>query len=111
MLSVVQSTFDCLVDCYCLKRLYHVNLPQKLVELMQGKLTVSSAPEKGSIFEFTCKVGIGGDSPDSLAEPNPEMEEFGIDRLNGVKILIVDWHPVRQVGDGFVELQELWSIK
>ncbi|CAM6097552.1 unnamed protein product [Calypogeia fissa] len=73
-----------------------LSISKKLVELMQGKLTVSSAPEKGSIFEFTLKVGMGGDTPDNSPELKPEFSEFGIERLDGAKILMVDWHPVRQ---------------
>lgn len=64
---------------------------------MQGSLAVSSAPEKGSIFQFTLKVGMGGEAPNNAPELKPEFAQFGIERLNGAKILVVDSHAVRQV--------------
>ncbi|KAL2622497.1 hypothetical protein R1flu_002702 [Riccia fluitans] len=72
-----------------------LSISQKLVELMQGKLSVSSIPEKGSVFEFTVKVQEQKEK-EKLAQNKAEWSEFGDEKLKGTRVLLIDEHPVRQ---------------
>ncbi|KAG6554893.1 hypothetical protein Mapa_003477 [Marchantia paleacea] len=71
-----------------------LSISQKLVELMNGKLTVSSTPGKGSVFEFTLKVESKG--AERLEQSKAEWSEFGEEKLKGTRVVLVDEHPVRQ---------------
>ncbi|BBN13039.1 arabidopsis histidine kinase 2/3/4 (cytokinin receptor) [Marchantia polymorpha subsp. ruderalis] len=71
-----------------------LSISQKLVELMNGKLTVSSTPGKGSVFEFTLKVESKG--AERLEQSKAEWSDFGEEKLKGTRVVLVDEHPVRQ---------------
>ncbi|KAL3683272.1 hypothetical protein R1sor_001294 [Riccia sorocarpa] len=72
-----------------------LSISQKLVELMQGNISVSSIPEKGSVFEFTVKVHEQR-GKEGLEQNNAEWSEFGDEKLKGTRVLLLDEHPVRQ---------------
>ncbi|KAL3691430.1 hypothetical protein R1sor_005081 [Riccia sorocarpa] len=72
-----------------------LSISQKLVELMQGKLSVSSVPEKGSVFEFTVKVQEQ-QGKERLDQTKATWSEFGEEKLKGTRVLLIDGHPVRQ---------------
>jgi len=42
-----------------------LTISTRLVQLMQGKLTAESIPDKGSLFHFTATFGLGRDDPSS----------------------------------------------
>ncbi|BBN00910.1 arabidopsis histidine kinase 2/3/4 (cytokinin receptor) [Marchantia polymorpha subsp. ruderalis] len=71
-----------------------LSISKKLVELMGGKLDVISAPDEGSIFEFTFKVGKERDVADK--DVKRECEGYGEENLKGRRVLLVDQHFVRQ---------------
>jgi len=55
-----------------------------LVQLMGGNLTLESQPDEGSVFEFTIPLIAGA-----------AIEDAGeVMRLDGVRLLIIDDHPV-----------------
>ena len=69
---------------------------QKLVNLMNGVLTVKSKPGEGSIFEFTLPLSV----PDAPGEKlsccaKTTMEERT--KLDGMRVALVDSNIVRQV--------------
>jgi len=55
---------------------------KQLVELMEGKLTVSSKPGNGSVFSFTARLGIGSLDEHRLVVPEAD--------LRGRRVLVVD---------------------
>ncbi|KAL2641300.1 hypothetical protein R1flu_008887 [Riccia fluitans] len=73
-----------------------LSISKKLVELMGGKLSVISAPGKGSIFEFTFKVGKPGDTIERTHNGERDSECYGEEKLKGIRVLLVDHHFVRQ---------------
>ncbi|KAL3677673.1 hypothetical protein R1sor_020629 [Riccia sorocarpa] len=73
-----------------------LSISKKLVELMGGKLSVISAPDEGSIFEFTFKVGKRGDTIEKTRDSKQDSEGYEEEKLKGKRVLLVDQHFVRQ---------------
>ena len=61
----------------------------QLVNLMGGRISLDSAPGKGSCFQFTIPVSV---TPDMAARPLPPTPEI----LVGVPVLIVDDNPTNR---------------
>ncbi len=57
-------------------------IASRLVELMQGELTVSSEPGEGSCFRFSCVVGLQPESASPVLKP----EQY----LQNLRVLLVD---------------------
>lgn len=77
---------------------------QKLVKLMDGQLTVTSNAGEGSVFEFTLPLGLpeptAGSALSCCSKPTwPPVQD---EKLNGMRVVLVDSHPVRQVKSLFV---------
>lgn len=69
---------------------------QKLVNLMNGVLTVKSKPGEGSVFEFTLPLSV----PDVVYEKLSSCTKFtteGQTKLDGMRVSLVDSNIVRQV--------------
>jgi PAS domain S-box-containing protein len=62
---------------------------KRLVELMNGKVTVESRPREGSVFSFTVALGL---QPGARA---PSLD--GMTRLTGKRVLVVDDSPASRV--------------
>lgn len=75
-----------------------LSISKKLVELMNGRLRFSSDIGKGSVFEFTAKVGRTAERKDTSDESKsrPPVTGFGEEKLKDYTVLLVDEHPVRQ---------------
>jgi signal transduction histidine kinase/CheY-like chemotaxis protein len=66
-----------------------LSISQRLVELMDGAITVESVPEQGSVFRF------GLQFENAMAGPRlPHASPLFPPQLNGARILVVDDHPV-----------------
>jgi two-component system sensor histidine kinase/response regulator len=88
----------------------------QLIELMGGRVSVESAPEKGSCFQFTIAMAIPQETTQKPLPAGPEI-------LAGVPVLIVDDNPTNRailqhatrdwrmepcaVGDGEAALREV----
>jgi hypothetical protein len=77
---------------------------QKLVELMEGQLTVSSQPGEGSVFEMRVPLLNGGRNGTVLSktvngnlEHTPEHPHLAEVKLRGLRATVVDSHHVRRV--------------
>ncbi len=76
-------------------------IASQLVEMMGGKLSVESEPDKGSTFQFTARFSVDGDAP--VASPRPTGE------LRGKAILLVDDNGTsRQI---LSEILSSWELK
>ncbi|KAH8941449.1 hypothetical protein BDL97_14G039900 [Sphagnum fallax] len=83
-----------------------LSICKKLVELMEGHLTVSSEPGEGSVFEMTvplsrCGTTIGrviSNTPHdrSSEHTTPEHSDSPEPKLRGLRVMIVDGHHVRR---------------
>jgi histidine kinase 2/3/4 (cytokinin receptor) len=84
-----------------------LSICKKLVELMEGHLTVSSEPGEGSVFEMTVPLIRGGttigrvisNTPHdrSSEHTTPEHPDSAEPKLRGLTVMIVDGHHVRRV--------------
>jgi predicted ATPase/signal transduction histidine kinase/CheY-like chemotaxis protein len=68
----------------------------RLVELMQGTLTVASEPGEGSCFSFTARFGLWQPAP---AQPQPAVDSgpHPAAAPAGLRILVVEDNPVNQL--------------
>ena len=57
-------------------------ISRRLVDMMEGEITVESEPEKGSTFRFTARFGH--------PEERSEVEHKPLEGLKGMKVLVVD---------------------
>ncbi len=64
---------------------------KRLVELMNGKVSIESRPREGSSFSFTIALEL--QSPTAIRAPSPT----GAPRLAGKRVLVVDDSPVSRV--------------
>ncbi len=72
---------------------------QKLVKLMNGQLTFNSLPGEGSLFEFTLPLCVIESSHCDTHSCCPKRQGPTIDgeKLRGMRVVLVDNHPIRQV--------------
>lgn len=78
----------------------NVNL-QKLVRLTRGDIIVESEPGEGSVFKFSLVLPTSGQRGDlqKLAHVMKRTSSgLGDERIRGIRVLLVDANPVRQVG-------------
>jgi CheY-like chemotaxis protein len=68
---------------------------RQLAELMGGGIAVTSTPGKGSEFVVTLPFQLARTEP--LAPAPPALEEAGEQRLRGLRLLLVEDHPLNQV--------------
>jgi hypothetical protein len=75
---------------------------QKLVKLRKGEITVNSKPGEGSVFTFSMTLPTSGQCG-HLNQVSLSMKrqpsDVDDDKLKGIRVLLVDSHPVRQVRD------------
>ncbi len=75
---------------------------QKLVKLRKGEISVNSKPGDGSVFKFSLTFPTSGQcgnlSQISLSMKR-QLSDIEEEKLRGIRILLVDPHPVRQVRD------------
>jgi hypothetical protein len=75
-------------------------LLQKLVRLTGGDIVVDSEEGEGSVFKFSLMLPTSGQRGDlqklSLAMTRTPSG-FGDERIRGIRVLLVDANPVRQV--------------
>ncbi|MDR1481563.1 MAG: response regulator, partial [Synergistaceae bacterium] len=67
-------------------------ITRQMVELMGGKINVSSEVGKGTVFSFSCKFQIGGEisAPEEL-EPDESVEDADKNTvLHGLRVLLVE---------------------
>jgi hypothetical protein len=75
---------------------------QKLVKLRKGEITVNSKPGEGSVFTFSMTLPTSGQCGHlnqlslSMKRQPSDVDD---DKLKGIRVLLVDSHPVRQVRD------------
>ncbi len=75
----------------------------RLVEQMQGRIEVESAPGQGSKFKFSASFGVANDAPPSLQEEAAEKQTAAPARA-GLHILIAEDNPVnRAVAAGLLQ--------
>ena len=77
-----------------------LSISRQLVELMDGEITVDSAPGRGSVFAFTLPLPVDTDEPvcaPSLAD------------LNGVRVLVLHYH--EKVRGVLGEQLEAWGAR
>ena len=68
-----------------------LSLSQNFVNMMGGKISVSSEPGKGSRFEFTLSFDKGsGEAPSAAAQALNEKEKYEKLNLNGKRMLLVE---------------------
>jgi signal transduction histidine kinase/DNA-binding response OmpR family regulator len=60
---------------------------KRLVELMGGSFGVSSAPNQGSTFSFTCSFG----------KAQPGAERIDLHRIRGMRTLVIDAQPTERL--------------
>jgi len=75
-----------------------LSICQKLVKLMNGQLTFNSLPGEGSLFEFTLPLRVIESSHCDTHSCCPKRQGPTIDRkkLRGMRVVLVDNHPIRQ---------------
>lgn len=74
---------------------------QKLVRLTRGDIIVESEPGEGSVFKFSLVLPTSGQRGDlqKLAHVMKRAPSgLGEERIRGIRVLLVDANPVRQVG-------------
>jgi len=89
---------------------FHVNL-QKLVRLTRGDIIVESEPGEGSVFKFSLVLptsGQRGDLQKLALVMKRSSSGLGDERIRGIRVLLVDANPVRQVG--FCKLSQLLKL-
>lgn len=64
-------------------------ITSQLVEMMKGRITVESEPGKGSVFHFTCRLGVGQSVSD-------EDRRKDLNVVRGARILVVDDNEVNR---------------
>lgn len=80
-----------------------LSISRKLARLMDGDVTVTSTPGKGSTFTFTFQAERGHASEAAVAD-NDVDKTGGARWANGLKLLLVDDHPLnRKVARLFLE--------
>jgi len=97
-----------------------LSICSQLVQLMGGKLTVQSAPNAGSTFQFTCQLGAGiepnllvhGPSQVPCRRPLRVLlaEDNPINRTIATKMLSERGHRVKAVSTG-VEAIQSWEAE
>lgn len=73
---------------------------QKLVKLRKGDIRVDSEPGEGSVFKFFLMLPTSGScgNLDKLSHSmRCQLSELEDKRIKGIKVLLVDANPVRQV--------------
>jgi len=77
-----------------------LSISKQLVELMDGGITVTSTPNKGSTFVFTLTVPVGEDEPVCAA---------ALADLDGVRVLVLHGHDKARAVLG--EQLEMWGAR
>lgn len=80
--------------------MFDVKILQKLVRLTGGDIIVESEPGEGSVFKFSLVLpttGQRGDLQKLAFAMQRTPSGLGDMRIQGIRVLLVDANPVRQV--------------
>jgi signal transduction histidine kinase/CheY-like chemotaxis protein len=78
-------------------------IAQRTAELLGTQITLASAPGRGSVFRFELPLTV-----QPASQPAP-AEEPGLDRMEGLGVLVID--DEEAIRDGFTRLLRQWGAR